>query len=88
MKKNTGKVDSNTIIIVVTIIVAALIIGGSLESFNATAAAVTAGGFIYIAAADLVPELHEKHSAKDSLAQLLALILGIGAMFALVLLES
>jgi len=66
----------------------ALIIGGSLESFNAAAAAVTAGGFIYIAAADLVPELHEKHSAKDSLAQLLALILGIGAMFALVLLES
>jgi len=68
--------------------VLALLLGGALESFNTAAAAVTAGGFIYIAAADLVPELHEKHSAKDSLAQLLGLILGIGAMFLLVFLET
>lgn len=68
--------------------VAALFIGGALDSFNAIAAAVTAGGFIYIAAADLVPELHEKHSPSDSFAQLFALILGIGLMFALVFLET
>lgn len=39
-----------------------------------------AGGFIYIAATDLMPELHKRSQAKESLIQLLALLAGIGLM--------
>jgi len=39
-----------------------------------------AGGFIYIAATDLMPELHKKFQAVGSVVQLLAITLGIGLM--------
>ena len=39
-----------------------------------------AGGFIYIAATDLMPELHKKYGAKESLIQLAAILTGIGLM--------
>lgn len=37
-----------------------------------------AGGFIYIAATDLMPELHKKTRAGESVVQLLSILLGIG----------
>jgi len=39
-----------------------------------------AGGFIYIAATDLIPELHKKSRGGESIVQLVVLILGIGLM--------
>ena len=39
-----------------------------------------AGGFIYIAATDLMPELHKGTQAKESIIQLLAILMGIGLM--------
>lgn len=39
-----------------------------------------AGGFIYIAATDLMPELHKKYQAATSLMQLIAILLGIALM--------
>jgi zinc and cadmium transporter len=39
-----------------------------------------AGGFIYIAATDLMPELHKKSHAFESVVQLLSILLGIGLM--------
>jgi len=39
-----------------------------------------AGGFIYIAATDLMPELHKETQAKESIIQLLAILMGIGLM--------
>ena len=42
-----------------------------------------AGGFIYIAATDLMPELHKKYGAKESVIQLVAILTGIGLMSAL-----
>lgn len=42
-----------------------------------------AGGFIYVAATDLMPELHKRTQPKDSLVQLLTLLAGIGLMFVL-----
>jgi len=42
-----------------------------------------AGGFVYIAGTDLMPELHKKHLAKESLTQLMAILTGIGLMSAL-----
>jgi zinc and cadmium transporter len=63
------------------------IIGGTFSGIEPVAAAFTAGGFIYIAAADLIPELHEtKHPGRSAL-QLLAMLVGIGLMFLLLLLE-
>jgi len=47
-----------------------------------------AGGFIYIAATDLMPELHKKSHAIESIIQLSAILAGIGLMSALkILLE-
>lgn len=46
-----------------------------------------AGGFIYIASADLIPELHKQTEIKKSFGQFLAFILGIGIMFGLLFLE-
>ena len=48
---------------------------------------IAAGGFIYVAVADLIPELHKTKEAKYSLLQILAVIIGVGAMFALTFLE-
>ena len=48
---------------------------------------IAAGGFIYIAVADLIPELQKTKEMKYSVLQLLAVISGIGAMLALTFLE-
>jgi zinc and cadmium transporter len=49
--------------------------------------AMTAGGFIYIAGADLIPELHRETDAKTSAIQFLAMVGGFAAMALLLLLE-
>ena len=47
-----------------------------------------AGNFIYIAGADLIPELHKyEFSTKSSFLQLLTIILGIGVMMILLLVD-
>ena len=47
----------------------------------------TAGGFLYIAGSDLIPELHKETQLAKSLWQMLGLILGIGVMMILLLNE-
>jgi len=47
----------------------------------------TAGGFLYIAGSDLIPELHKETKLAKSLLQMLGLILGIGVMMLLLLNE-
>lgn len=47
----------------------------------------TAGGFIYIAGSDLIPELHKETNLAKSLVQMLGLILGIGVMLILLFIE-
>jgi zinc and cadmium transporter len=42
--------------------------------------AFAAGGFIYIAATDLMPELHKRTRAGTSITQFLTILLGIGLM--------
>ncbi len=46
-----------------------------------------AGGFVYVAGSDLIPELHNREGMGKSLLQLLAFLLGIAVMAALTLLE-
>ncbi len=50
------------------------------ETFISLIIPFAAGGFIYIAGSDLIPELHKKCGAKDSFWHILALILGISLM--------
>jgi zinc and cadmium transporter len=47
----------------------------------------TIGGFIYIACADLIPELHKEVGLKKSFGQLIFFIFGVGAMALLLLME-
>lgn len=48
---------------------------------------ITAGGFIYIAVADLIPELHKSKNIKHSVIQIISIILGILLMLMLLLVE-
>ncbi len=48
---------------------------------------LASGGFIYIAVADLIPELQKTKDTTNSLIQILAVIAGVAAMVALTLLE-
>ena len=61
-----------------------LIIGNSVEKFSIFLVPFTAGGFIYIAGSDLIPELHKETKPIISFMQLIALILGILVMVALI----
>lgn len=45
------------------------------------------GGFLYIASADLIPEMHKDVKPLNSVLQLLSLLAGIGIMFLLLALE-
>lgn len=65
----------------------ALMLGGANEAFVAGAVAFAAGGFLYIAGSDLVPELHKTSDIKRSLQQFVAILIGIGIMFALLAFE-
>ncbi len=55
-----------------------------VPGLNAVLLPIAAGNFIYIACVDLVPELHKERDERKSLAQLFALLGGIGLIFALV----
>lgn len=57
------------------------------ESTLALFTAFAAGGFIYIAGSDLVPELHEKTGKGVIISQVLFVGLGFALMFALTLIE-
>jgi len=69
----------------------ALLIGAYSQSITLFLVPFAAGGFIYIASADLIPELHKDVCAKGftsrAIWQFLAFILGILIMFSMVLIE-
>jgi len=60
-----------------------LAIGGSYEGYLMFLLPFTAGGFIYIAGSDLIPELHKEPKTFKSLIQLVGILLGIGIMILL-----
>ena len=70
------------------------IVGGIFTLLFASATDITgyllpfaAGGFIYIASTDLIPELHKEPEPGKSLIQVVALFFGIAVMAALLLVE-
>lgn len=68
-------------------VIIALIFGNIAEAFTLWVIPIAAGGFIYIAVADLIPELHKTKELKYSISQILTVLLGILTMVALLLLE-
>ena len=60
-------------------------LGFGVEAFIALALPFAAGGFLYIAGSDLVPELHKHTDVRSSLVQFLAIVLGFALMFGLLL---
>ena len=63
--------------------VVALVAGAHVTTFPRDLLPFTAGGFIYIAGSDLVPELHKEREPIKSLFQLLAIGAGVGVMLLL-----
>ncbi len=64
-----------------------LILGPRVGLYPLYLAPIAAGGFIYVAGSDLIPELHKEESASKSFFQLICVILGVGLMAALLLLD-
>jgi zinc and cadmium transporter len=64
-----------------------LAIGLKSESVSAFLVPFTIGSFVYIATADLIPELKKETALKKSSLQLLFILLGVGVMGILLLLE-
>jgi len=62
-------------------------IGAGSQGFLQGLLPFTAGGFLYIAGSNLIPELHKECDTQDSVLHFLSLIAGIGLMAALKFLE-
>lgn len=67
--------------------VVTLLLNGSIGNLDLILVPIAAGGFIYIASSDLIPELHKEAGIKKALVQIAFFVLGIGVMLALILLE-
>jgi len=65
----------------------ALVLVAGIDKIELILIPLTAGHFIYIAAADVIPELHKETNVKKSFIQLLGLILGICVMVLLVFMK-
>jgi zinc and cadmium transporter len=60
-----------------------LIAAGALPHLEFILLPIAAGNFLYIAGADLIPELHKESRAKQGIVQLLLILSGIGLMIGL-----
>jgi len=67
--------------------VLALSFGGNPKTLIALILPVTAGGFIYIAGSDLIPELHKEKRLVHGLIQILSIMVGAGLMVLIKLVE-
>jgi len=67
--------------------VAGLLLAGVFSNIQEILVPIAAGGFIYIAGSDLIPEMHKETKLAKSLIQILVFLLGIVVMIALLALE-
>lgn len=67
--------------------VVALLLGAKIDGFTPFIISIAAGGFIYIAGSDLVPEIHKTSDPKKSTIQFISILGGIALMFAFLLIE-
>ena len=64
-----------------------LFLSGVIKGIEFILVPIAAGGFIYIAGSDLIPELHKEFQLKKSILQLIVFVLGILVMIGLLFLE-
>jgi zinc and cadmium transporter len=64
-----------------------ILIGAQVENYAVYLLPVTAGGFIYIAGPDLIPELQQEVKLPSSILQFLAILMGVVVMALLTFLE-
>lgn len=67
--------------------IATILLGGIIQGLSNFTIPLAAGGFIYIAGSDLIPEMHKETKTSSSILQLIAFIAGIIVMYALLALE-
>jgi len=60
-----------------------LVFSTYVDGFNAFVIPFAAGAFIYVAGADLIPELHKEVNVKKSIIQFIFFVVGVGVMVAL-----
>ena len=65
-----------------------LLVGSRVADFSSVMLPLAAGGFIYIAGSDLVPELNKESTLGKSVVQILAIGVGVGLMLVLDMLED
>ncbi len=69
-------------------VVFAFLLGTGAATFSNYVLPITAGGFIYLASSDLIPELHRDHKRSvQSIFQILYVLLGVFLMYSLLWLE-
>jgi len=68
-------------------VILSLMLGNAVENSIIWMLPVAAGGFIYVAVADLIPELQKNKEFKYSVLQIITVFIGILAMLALTLVE-
>ena len=67
-------------------VIVALSLSGTIENIEIILSLIAAGGFVYIAGSDLIPEVNRHlHSTKHNFWQLVSFVLGIGIMALLLL---
>jgi zinc and cadmium transporter len=62
-----------------------LLIDMNVENVTGILIPFAAGGFIYVASADIIPELHKSTKISHSFAQLLCIMAGMGIMYLLLI---
>jgi len=67
--------------------VISLVVGESVSDYSAIMLPLAAGGFIYIAGSDLVPEMHKESDVRKSIVQMAAIAVGVLLIASLTLLE-
>lgn len=67
--------------------VVGLFLGNTMTGFSSFIVPFTAGGFIYIAGSDLIPEMQKESKASRSFLQLMGIIVGISIMALFLLFE-
>lgn len=72
-----------TAVVALTGTLLAIVLIDFAEGLSSFLVPFAAGGFIYIAGADLIPQLHKEKAVRDSLLQLLFFVAGIMIMLAL-----
>ncbi|MFA5745477.1 MAG: ZIP family metal transporter [archaeon] len=64
-----------------------LLLSSKIALFSSIMIAFTAGGFIYIATSDLIPEMKKETAIKKTILQFIGILLGVGIMLLMLLLE-